>query len=264
MMKKVEPDISVSDLMIERLKPDRGLAEPVYRQMARAFGKMIDAGEVEAGQSLPAERFLAERLGLSRTTVRRFYEELRKDHGLRSLRRSGPGLSDAPPRLSPRMGLLKGFTDEMREMGLEPETKLLSRDIVQDRIIASIFARPSSTQFLKLVRLRLGDGVPMSRETAWFDLTIAPELADWDLQGSAYHFLSNICGIRLCHAEQSVEAILSSHDETHAFGFEEPQPCLLIKRRTQAASGQIVEYVEGVFRGDAYSYRTTLTLSPRL
>jgi GntR family transcriptional regulator len=34
-----------------------------------------------------------------------------------------------------------------------------------------------------------------------------------------------------------------------------------MKRRTYARSGQIVEYVEGTFRGDAYAYRLTLILN---
>ncbi|HUO54293.1 MAG TPA: GntR family transcriptional regulator [Rhodoblastus sp.] len=257
-MKNGASELPFSELIVERLKPDRGLAEPVYRQMARAFAKMIEDGEIQEGQSLPAERILADRMHLSRTTVRRFYEELRKDHGLKSSRRSGPVVS-AAPRLSPRMGVLKGFTDEMRELGMEPTTRLLSREIVQDRVIASIFGRPSSAHFLKLIRLRCGDEAPLSRETAWFDLTIAPELADWDVHGSAYHFISEVCGIRLSEAEQSIEAVLSSDEENTAFGFAEPQPCLLIKRRTYSTSGQIVEYVEGVFRGDSYAYRTKLS-----
>jgi len=246
-----------SERLIESLAPDRGLAEPVYKQMARAFNKMLETGEIEEGQSLPAERMLAERLDLSRTTVRRFYEELRKDDLLSTSRRSG-AVAKAPPRAAQRTGRLKGFTDEMRELGLEPSTRLLSRDIVRDRVIASVFNRPSTAHFLRLVRLRLGDGAPLSREIAWFDLTLAPEMADWNVEGAAYHHLSKVCGVRLGESEQSIEAVLSSDDENVAFGFDSPQPCLLIKRRTQATSGQMVEYVESTFRGDCYTYRLTL------
>jgi GntR family transcriptional regulator len=246
-----------SERLIESLAPDRGLAEPVYKQMARAFSKMVETGEIGEGQSLPAERLLAEKLDLSRTTVRRFYEELRKDDLLTTSRRNG-AVAKAPPRLSPRMGRLKGFTDEMRELGMEPSTQLLSHEIVRDRVIASVFNRPSTAHFLKLVRLRLGDGVPLSRESAWFDLTLAPDMADWNAEGSAYHFLSNVCGVRLGAAEQSIEAVLSSDEENVAFGFDSAQPCLLIKRKTRASSGQIVEYVEGAFRGDSYAYRLNL------
>jgi len=48
------------------------------------------------------------------------------------------------------------------------------------------------------------------------------------------------------------------------FGFESPEPCLLLKRKTytsqRAARQALVEYVEGCFRGDAYVYRLKLTL----
>ncbi|MBV9508948.1 MAG: UTRA domain-containing protein, partial [Caulobacteraceae bacterium] len=42
------------------------------------------------------------------------------------------------------------------------------------------------------------------------------------------------------------------------FGFDEPAPCLLIKRRTYLRRGPMIEYVEGVFRGDVYTYRLRL------
>ncbi len=52
--------------------------------------------------------------------------------------------------------------------------------------------------------------------------------------------------------------MLSSDEENAAFGFDSPQPCLLIKRKSRALTGQLVEYVEGTFRGDAYTYRLNL------
>jgi GntR family transcriptional regulator len=59
-----------------------------------------------------------------------------------------------------------------------------------------------------------------------------------------------------------MEAAMSNSEEILAFGFNEPMPCLLLKRKTYTTSGQMVEYVEGTFRGDAYTYRITLRLNP--
>lgn len=42
------------------------------------------------------------------------------------------------------------------------------------------------------------------------------------------------------------------------FGFSQPGPCLLLKRRSHSAQNTLVEYVEGTFRGDAYIYRLKL------
>lgn len=160
------------------------------------------------------------------------------------------------------MGKLKGFTEEMRELGVTPSTQILEHKIVVDRTIASIFNRPASTRFLRLVRVRLGDGMPLSREVAWYDLTVAPALADWNGEGSAYQYLEIQCGLGLVHAEQSIEAVLSDDVEAGVFGFDQPGPCLLLKRKTYADNGQIVEYVEGTFRGDAYTYRVNLKIRP--
>lgn len=247
-----------SDFLIERLAPDRTLAEPVYLQMARRMRELVAIGAVPHGQSLPAERILAERLNISRTTVRRFFEELRKSNELVVGGRNGSSVAKPPP-LYPALGRLKGFTAEMRECGVEPSTRLLERAVVHDRTVSAMINAPSTTRFLKLVRLRLGDGVPMSRETAWYNLGVAPDLEDWDVEGSAYHQIQHICGVRLMDAEQSIEAVLSSPAECEAFGVDAPMPCLLFKRRTRAVSGQIVEYAEGVFRGDTYIYQLKLT-----
>ena len=109
-----------------------------------------------------------------------------------------------------------------------------------------------------LERIREADGVPMTRELAWYDLTLAPAMAEWDGGGSAYERLKQLCGVTLGGAEQTVEAVLSSDAESAAFGFEQPQPCLLFKRMTRVITGALVEYVEGTFRGDAYVYRIEL------
>ena len=244
---------------VERIAPDRRLSEPSYQQLGNKLLALIEAGEITHGQSLPSERVLAEMLSLSRVTVRRAYEELRAKNYLETHGRAGV-TAKSPPRLSPQLGRLKGFTEEMIELGMEPSTRLVERLIVNDRTISSIFGRPSTAQFLRLVRLRLGDGIPLSREVAWYDLTAAPDLAEWNIEGSAYRFLSERCGIALSHGEQTIEAVMSSETEAEVFEFPKPSPCLLMKRKTFSVAGQIIEYVEGTFRGDAYAYRLILNL----
>ena len=156
------------------------------------------------------------------------------------------------------MGKLKGFTEEMRELGMTASTRVVEHEVVRDRTLASIFQRPSTAAFLRLVRVRLADKVPMTREVAWYDLSAAPALEFWDTSGSAYEFLLEKCQIKLAWAEQSIEAVMSSTEEAQVFGFSAPGPCLLLKRRAYTAADQLIEYVEGTFRGDAYAYKLKL------
>lgn len=231
---------------------------PYYVQLQRQLQALIDNGVLGEGSYLPSERDLAESLKVSRTTVKRAYDALREADVIASSAGRGGTMVKRTPRVTPQMSRLKGFTEEMRELGMEPSTRLLALEVVQDRTIASIFGRPSHAQLLHVRRLRLADGVPMSRELAWYDLALAPQMEDWTGEGSVYSWLQEHCALQLGSAEQSVEAILSSPAEMEAFGFDAPMPCLLIKRHSLDREGRMFEYVEGTFRGDAYAYRVHL------
>lgn len=250
----------VTSDLIKKLKPDRTLAEPVYQQLMGRILRLIKSGEILGNDSLPSERLLAEKLSISRTTVRRCYDELRKQQLLVSKGRAGYVVYDVP-NLHPQIGKLKGFTQEMQELGLIPSAQILERSIVNDRTISSIFGRPSHAQFLRIVRLRFGNEVPLSREVAWYDCTSAPMIKDWDAKGSIYQYLQGACNIRLANAEQTIESVISNTEEARVFGFDHPGPCLLLKRKTYSTHGQIIEYVEGTFRGDAYTYHINLSVN---
>ncbi len=243
--------------LIERLQLNDQTTEPYYQQLNRQLRALIEQGELESGYNLPSERVLADALQISRTTVKRCYDDLRNSQTLRTHGRGGT-VVQAPPRVNPVMGRLKGFTEEMQELGMLASTRVLAHAVVQDRTMASVFQRPSTASFLRLVRVRLADNTPMTREVAWYDLSAAPALRDWDTQGSAYAYLQKECNIKLAWAEQMIEAVMSSEEEAEVFGFNAPGPCLLLKRRTYTTSEQLIEYVEGTFRGDSYAYRLKL------
>lgn len=241
----------------DRLRLAVGAGAPLYVQVLEQIEAMIRSGVVAVGMTLPSERALAEALGISRITVKRSYAELHRRKRIGRHRGLGTIVGD-PARLDAGMDRLKGFTEEMREIGLKPSSRILEREVVSDRLMASIFNRPSNARLLKLVRVRSGDNVPLSYERAWYDLDAAPALESASLDGSVYAAISELCGLQLAHCEQSVEAVLSTDEEAAIFSFPEPTPCLLIKRRTYAHTGRMVEYVEGLFRGDRYAYRLQL------
>lgn len=243
--------------MIDRLSIDDKTSEPYYKQLIRHIQDLISTGEIVHGLGLPSERDLAEALNLSRTTIKRCYDELRQAGLLNANGRGGTSVNN-PPSNRPPLGRLKGFAEEMQELGVTPLTRLESHEVVSDRTIASIFQRPSNASFLRLVRLRLADDVPVNREVAWYDLTAAPKLVDWDAKGSIHNYIQDVCKIKLSTAEQSMEAMLSSDVETEAFGFAQNSPCLFLKRSVYSNENKLIEYVEGAFRGDAYVYRVKL------
>ncbi|WP_220129887.1 UTRA domain-containing protein [Sphingomonas chungangi] len=98
--------------------------------------------------------------------------------------------------------------------------------------------------------MRSGDGVPLALESAWYSLDAAPKVADYDPLGSIYGQLAQ-GGLGLAYCDQAIEATMPSPSECEVFGFDAPVSRLLIKRRSHVRAGMMVEYVEGMFRGDA-------------
>ncbi|MGU3468728.1 GntR family transcriptional regulator [Methylobacterium sp. C33D] len=247
-----------SVLSLVRLRDDT--AKPLYRQIEEQLRDLIVSGSLPPGVILPAERQLADSLGVSRVTVQRAYAELRHDELLVPRGRLGFLVRRRPEPVRPGMDRLKGFTEEMRELGKIPSSRILERIITEDRSIASIFGLPSTSPFLRLTRVRFGDDVPMSREIAWYNVRAVPELEHGDLTGSVYGFLAQHEGGRLVRCEQTVEATLPTPAECEIFDFDTPIPCLLIKRHSYNRRSTMIEYVEGLFRGDAYRYRLSLSI----
>jgi GntR family transcriptional regulator len=239
-----------------RLRDDTAM--PLYQQLEEQLDALIRSGDIPAGSVLPAERQLADSLGLSRVTVQRAYHALRQRRLVVAQGRRGFVVQEAGPRLHPGMDRLKGFTEEMRLLGKTASSRIIERKVVSDRSVASIFGLPSPSSLLKLVRIRYGDGLPLSREVAWYNLAAAPALEHSDLSGSVYAVLAERCGTPLLYCDQTIEAATPDESECEVFGFAEPLPCLLIKRRSYTHGDVTMEYVEGLFRGDAYSYRLRL------
>ncbi len=232
---------------------------PLWRQLYEQVTYAIEHGCWDIGEGLPSERELAEKLHISRGTVRRCYDELRVQQHLTGRGRKG-SILQKPQLIQPKLGKLKSFTQEMAELGKTASTRIELLKIIQDIEVAKIFARPKSAEFLHIVRVRYGDQIPMSREVAWYDLTQAPDLRHWNGTGSVYQYLEQQCDIHLIEASQTVEACLSHQVENEAFGFEQASPCLLFKRKVFSQHQHLIEYVEGTFRGDLYIYSLDLSL----
>jgi GntR family transcriptional regulator len=250
-------DCRSQNSIIGRIALHREAATPLYQQIEDLLSKLILEGELTTGTTLPPERQFAESLGVSRGTVQQCYGNLRDRGLIHGHGRHGSIVSPAGKRIIPGKERLKGFSEEIEALGQVPSTRVLEREVVSDRSMASLFGLPSEAPFLKLVRLRLADGRPISLESAWYNLTAAPSLTSIDGSGSIYRQLE-ADGSPLEYCDQTIDAVLPSEEEVEIFSMPNAAPCLLIRRKSYLRGGTMVEYVEGVFRGDAYSYRMRL------
>ncbi len=104
---------------------ERGLHDPqrtgpLYRNLARILGELVEEEKLAPGAGLPPERDLAEQLGVGRITVRNAYKELLARGAVEARRGSGTFVAERPPRISQPLWHLTSFSQDTTSRGKEP------------------------------------------------------------------------------------------------------------------------------------------------
>jgi len=153
------------------------------------------------GSPVPPERELAKRYGTSRTTVRQALAELGSRDGCCACRAKGTFV--AKPKVAQPLELAS-YTEGMRQHGLHPLTKILDIGYVtaDEELAALLDVRPGG-RLLRIHRLRLADGEPMSIDTSHLPAAGSPACGG-SLSGTRrlYETLRTGYGIHLAEARR--------------------------------------------------------------
>ncbi len=235
---------------------------PRYHQLKEILRKRIESGEFKPGTQFPTEEQLCQEYGVSRGTVGRALRILVDEGWLR--REQGRGTFVTHPSLSPVFFRLASFTEDMRQRGLEPGTRLLSREIIPaDEEIAARLQIPVGEKAIKIARLRLANGRPMAYETRHLAYDLCPQLMDEDLEHQSIHSLLidkyHIPLIRACH---TIEARVLSEEEARLLEVKPGSAGFFIDRITYTTNDRPGTWYQAIYRGD--EYRFTAEFQPRL
>jgi GntR family transcriptional regulator len=209
------------------------------------------------GSPVPPERELAQLYGTSRTTVRQALAELVVEGRL--LRMQGKGTFVAKPKVAQVLELAS-YTARMRAHGLRPETRVLDIGYVTaDEELASRLGIRPGGRALRIHRLRLADGEPMSVDTSHLPARRFPGLRKQLAQHpSLYETLAEAHGVELAEAEETIETVLAGPHDARLLGVDTGLPLLLLSRHAFDIDGNPVEWAQSLYRGDRYKFVTRL------
>jgi len=230
---------------------DRASAVPCYHQLKDSLKDNIVSGAWPPGTTLPSETHICEAFGVSRITVRQALAELELEGLVR--RERGRGTFVAEPKIRERIvGHLTGFYEDMTAQGLEPQTRVLNKSIIEaPPWLAETLEVMPGVPLIRIERLRM-----ISREPVLLSVTHIPEaictnLASEDLEKqSLYALLEKRYGVQIARGRRVIEAIAASENDASLLGVAGGTPLVLIKSITYLSDGRPVEYYEAKHRGD--------------
>ncbi|HEV2377391.1 MAG TPA: GntR family transcriptional regulator [Streptosporangiaceae bacterium] len=228
---------------------------PKYYQVKRQLLEMTRA--MNPGTPVPPERELAQTYATSRTTVRQALAELVIEGRL--IRMQGRGTFVAMPKVA-QMLELASYTEGMRAQGLDPQTVLLDTEYIaaDDELAALLAVRPGS-RVLRIHRLRLADGQPMSVDASHLSARRFPGLhRSLERHPSMYEALATDYGVVIAEAQETIETGLADPRDARLLGVDVGMPLLLLARQAFDTEGSPVEWAQSRYRGDRYKLVTRL------
>lgn len=219
------------------------------RNALRARMRELIAGS-RPGDRLPSERELSTRWGVARMTVRHAMDTLVAE-GL-VVRRQGSGTYVAPQPMVRFLGLTS-FTQDMRERGLIPTSRLLAFGVnPADETLAGRLRVQPGERIVAFTRLRLGSGEPMAVESVWIPASLVPGLEPPDLDGSLYELLARRYRIAAGAASVTIEPVLPDPRTRGLLAIPDEQACLRLRIIDSNARGRVVMVADCIYRGDRY------------
>lgn len=246
----------------------RGLMEedalPLYGRTAARLWEDVRVGGARPGDRLPSERFLAERYGVSRVTLRSALAELESRGLVTSAASRGWFVTDADGSGLARSTApqVQGFADYAAATGLTTRTRVLSSHVRPCTVHeAEILRVAPGAELFELRRLRYLDGLVVVLEHNRLVLAMSPALASVDFEHASLY-----AALRageppqvLRMADYSVEARQPTHEEQELLEVDERIPMLVATQLTFNQDGRPMELTLQAYRGDRYRFKASIT-----
>jgi GntR family transcriptional regulator len=243
--------------MAEAGLDDLGTIGPTGEEVRRRLIGLVERGSLQPGQKLGAERELAVKLGVSRSTLRQALASLEDAGIVRRVPGRGGGTFIASAKVDRDLSRIVGIPMLLRDQGFTAGSRVLRVGVTTAGIDAAEALGLADEDFVVyLVRIRLADGVPISLEHAVFPAELVPGLPERELGGSIYELCDREYGLRPDEAVEQIEVVTASSEEAAILGVPSGAPLLSVRRVTRDAAGVAFEFSHDLFRAD----RTRITV----
>jgi GntR family transcriptional regulator len=227
---------------------------PLYMQLQRRLADLINNKVLSPSDALPPERELADRMRMSRITVRKAIAGL-VAAGLLTRRRGAGTFVSAPQIRAPAR--LTSFTEDMEARGHATRSQWLLRTqggVTPEEALALNLS--PGAPVIRLHRLRFAGNQPIALMYA----TVRGDcLSSANFEGDSLYDAMRMRGKRPARALQRLRSINLEDDQARLLQSKPGVAGLFMERRGFLANGQAVEFTRSYFLGEAYDVVTELS-----
>ena len=225
---------------------------PLHFQVEELLRKMMMAPEFRNGAFFPKEVELANRLGVSRNTIRQATNKLQHE-GL-IIRKKGVGTKTANKKtLATGLDHWYSFTQEMKEKGIQVNNLELKAEWVSaNKKITDFFNIEKNKKILKLSKLKGTEGESIVYFESYFHPRIGLKQND-DFNIPLYAMLEQKYGVIVVRSAENISARLAG---TIGKKLKIPatEAVLIRERFVYDVGERPIEYNLGYYRSDKFTY----------
>jgi DNA-binding GntR family transcriptional regulator len=225
--------------------------ETLRRKAWEGVADAIRRGGYGAGGRLPPERELAERLDVSRSTLRLALHDLERAGVVVRRPGRGGGTFVATPKVERDLGSFAGLGEYIRRQGLVAGARVISVLLAPaEPAVAGALRLGDGEPVVAITRVRLADGEPIALERSRFAAERFPGLAEQALGGSLYDLLREEYGETPERAVERIEPVAAGEETAGLLDVPYGTPLLAVERVAYNPAGEPIEYATDLFRGD--------------
>jgi DNA-binding GntR family transcriptional regulator len=234
---------------------DRASPVPLYHQLAEQLASAIHSGLLKPGDPFEPEVALADRLEMSRPTVRRSIAEL-VGQGL-LVRRRGVGTTVAHEAVH-RRGELTSLYEDLREGGGIPTTVVLRMTYGDpDKRAARALELDVDSPLVYIERVRFVDGHPIAVMRNWLPSRFG-SLSAAELEAHGLYELLRLRGAVPSLAHQSIGSRPAIGEERRLLQLGPDSAVLTMTRQALDSNGTPLEFGDHCYRSDRYRFDVTV------
>ena len=246
-----------SNIVTMKISIDADSKAPLHNKVEKMMRELIERPEYQNGSFLPKEVTIAEKLGVSRNTVRHAIGKLVNENLL--VRKKGVGTIVAARRISTRLDSWWSFTKEMKSRGInvvnfESDVQF----IPATEEIAGVMNIKKRTKIIKFSRIRGTSTGPSLLTISWFHPRLKMT-AEADFSKPLYELLEEDFGSIASISREEISAISADVSLAEKFNIEVGAPILFRKRLVSDSDGRLIEYNKVYYKGDGFTYNIDIS-----